>query len=202
MILTLNIETASDESCPKDLLPKPEDYPEYKKLETRQQHALEDAGKLSLTPLTGKVICVAFKEDDKESLLLGGNETMMIRGAFHLINKCTRLVTFNGKQFDLPFLIISATRINIPMPAHILRMLGKYENDRHTDIRNILTNHQQFGRGTLGQWASRFGINPPYGDGSQIAGWYLDNDWKQIGKHSISNVQATYEIYQRIAEYI
>lgn len=202
MILTLNIETAADETCPKDLLPKPEDYPEFKKLETRQQHAADDYGKLSLTPLTGKIICVAAKEDNTDSFLCGGGEIEIVKHAFHLINKATRIVTFNGKQFDIPFLVNAAVRLGVSMPIRALLLTNKYSNEHHTDMRNILTNFQQFGRGTLGQWASRLGINPPYGDGSQIAGWYLDGDFEQIGKHSMSNVQATYEIYKRYEEYL
>lgn len=204
MILTLNIETAPDKSCPTELLPKPEDfYPEFKKPETLKEKAAEAMSKLSLSPLTGRIICVASKIDDATPrVIVGEDEKSIVAEALALMSKATRVVTFNGKSFDMPYIMIAGARHGLNIPARFLRLLAKYDTEHHVDVRNVLTNFNQFGKGKLGQWATRFGIEPPYGDGSKVESWYNNQMWDEISRHSMTNVEATYLIYKRLELFV
>ena len=76
-----------------------------------------------------------------------------------------KIITFNGKSFDIPFIKIRAAILGIQIPPLSSR---KYETDRHFDVREILTNFGANQKGTLKEWSIVFGCEPPKDSGKDI----------------------------------
>jgi len=61
-----------------------------------------------------------------------------------------QFITFDGKLFDIPTLILKGVSRDIKMPYDVLmRMCRKYHNDRHIDLMEILTPHEKLKKDAL-----------------------------------------------------
>lgn len=185
--LFLNIETVRDESVEltEEIRP-PANYKDPEKiaayiLKARQEMIAE----MSLSPLTGRIVCIGIADESGDVTFVTLEEVVKI------LAKTKRLVTFNGKQFDMPFIAVHAVLLGIK--CNLSRFMYKYSNDDHIDLYNVLSVR---GKGTLSQWAKRMRcVNQIYGDGSMVQDWYDAGNMSDLYKHCTSNVLATRELY-------
>lgn len=212
--IVFNIETIPDQHLPAELMPKLDDFsaPSNWKDETKiaqyKQKELESAiEKLSLSPLTGQVVCVGLYKmdgltwnDDNFIVSYGDNESGLIDFFANeaLDSNDVKLVGFNSKSFDMPFLMVKMA-IYSPTVAFIpvSKLLPKYDNSHHVDVYYVLSNYETK-KGSLKDWSVRFGGPNIYGDGSQVYDWYKKQSWFEIVEHCKSNVKATEHIYSKL----
>lgn len=160
--------------------------------------------KLGLNPWTS-IIC-AFGWCDGENsghILLKDEESEadLVRDAWDLLAKYDHFVTFNGQSFDVPVLnahslihrIRTAVKINIK----------KYTTANHTDIRMILTNWDQFGKGKLDFFLRLFfNIGKMEGiDGMLVQGYWDDGQREIIGQYCEDDAQKTWRLYEHVSRY-
>ena len=226
-ILVLDIETVRDDTLPELLLKSLHDAIEVKAdgrmtdpdkikadVEKKYNAAVTDmAEKFGLSAMTGKICAVGWWggthgagkntidwgtpsplcETSKDERALLNKIALMLDAAGHLV----MLVTFNGKSFDLPFIKVRAAINNIRLPA--LPRDSKYDLSRHFDVRSALTNFDQFGKGTLSQWALLFGLKVGEGaSGKDVQALYNANDLVTIDEHCKGDVALTAKLYERI----
>jgi len=150
MILGLDIETMPD-AARVALLPDPNPKkglvdPAKIKADIADKKAkqLENAAK---HPMTGRVICVGMVSGNtKNSAILSSvsdaEEVKLLQLVFETIaDPETRLVTFNGNQFDLPFIYRRAMILGVS-PKHfgappLSVWTKRYGNDRHIDMMTV-----------------------------------------------------------------
>jgi predicted PolB exonuclease-like 3'-5' exonuclease len=110
-----------------------------------------------------------------------------------------RYVTFNGLQFDIPFLAVFFAQAGMNARIPWDRLMSRYNNEFHFDIYNELTGRGTFEGGTLTDWAVRFGTPVPKGRGYEVAWWAENGHTDKIREHCESNVAATRALYLRVA---
>lgn len=157
-------------------------------------------GEFGLMPMTSLVclvgiqvegeppIAVLLGEDlDEKALLISLKESIEVLERIKGQHVDT-VVTFNGKSFDLPHLMVKCMKYGIHIPCIATAFHeSKYALDRSTDLRDIFTNFDPYGRGTQRQWGLFLGLDiPDNGDGSEIQGM-----WDRGEKDAIITKNAT-----------
>lgn len=112
------------------------------------------------------------------------------------------LVSFNGRGFDAPFLMLRSGVYHI-RPSRNLMNGTKWNYRDHTDLADELS---YFGYQTSGPlrrfnfdfYARAFGIPSPKGegiDGSKVGDFYNEGRIEEIAEYCMRDVRATWELY-------
>ncbi len=138
---------------------------------------------------------------------INSSEKDLIKGFFHAIDKFKpRLVSFNGKTFDLPVLKYRAMKYGIS--SEVFHLSGnKYEgyNHRyalnwHCDLIDALSDFGSSARIKLNEVCAVLGIAGKLGtDGSQVEELYDNNQLQDIRNYCETDVINTYLVYLRYA---
>lgn len=204
MVITYNIETVASDNLDKELLPSEDNIklgnikdPEKVKNAINSKIA-RGMSEMSLSPLTGKIVCISFKIDENKTESLTGLEHGIVSSFTDILKSGSQklLVGYNSKRFDFPFIFITAKRLGIDFPYDINTYTNKWDDYLHVDIMQTLSLDGKYHK--LREWAIRFGIEPPFGRGSMVGDWYANGELSLIVKHSESNVEATYSLYRKI----
>lgn len=163
--------------------------------------------RLGLDPCTGRIVCIgvywierdrsrAYCQDDERELL--GNfwaDLAQIRPG--------RLVTFNGKSFDFPYINVRSAILKVPAPRDVLLDTRRFATDRHYDVREALTNYDRYRKGTLEFFCEIFGVPSPKDgiDGSKVGDYFRQGRLDEIATYCLADCKATGELYERIRPY-
>ena len=151
MLFALDIETIPNPDK-FDLLPEPEAAKNIKdpaKIEADiDAKRVAQREKAALDPMFGRVAAVAFvgeieeviviedASDEAERLLVGH---IMV----HLAKEGARIITFNGIEFDIPYIYMRALILGVHPAAFgappLTHWTQRYRNDYHYDLLKIVT---------------------------------------------------------------
>lgn len=174
---------------------------------------------LSLAPGTGKIIVIALwniesgqgallyegdtgwaETGDGATRIFRGNETRMLQEFWQLMDRYGRVVTYNGRNFDLPFAYIRSALHGIRPSRNLLG--NRFSIAEHCDLSEVLT---FFGaaqeRFSLDYWCRRFGIASPKADGidgSQVGDFYRAGRLHEIAKYCLRDAEATGTLYRKL----
>lgn len=144
-----DIETIPNSSM-LDRLPEPElklgNLTDPRKIEAKKEEAkAEQIEKMALNPLYGRVCSAAFASDSSSLAMVIGEdsdkeETALVEWILFCFSG-SRLITWNGNNFDMPFLFkramilgIDLAQFNLPMlPAYTKR----YGSEHHIDLMQV-----------------------------------------------------------------
>lgn len=180
--------------------------------------------RLALHPGTGRIVAIGLwrPEEDRGGVLLaddaleGGapaswepfEEGAMVfraseRGILQEFWRYVKqgagtIVTFNGRGFDGPFLMLRSAILGVP-PARNL-MPYRYRFDQHCDLLEVLTFFRSRPADSLHFWCRQFGIETPKGEmsGSDVAAAYEAGALDAIARYALADVRATAELYRRL----
>jgi predicted PolB exonuclease-like 3'-5' exonuclease len=177
-----------------------------------------------LSPFRGKIVAIGvIRLDDRRSCALyevpgqtelrtekSGNRTWISGTEKQILEKFwaffegdSRFISFNGRQFDGPFLMIRSA-INGVVPKRDL--VGyRYGFHPNCDLREALnffgtTNSRQF-KFNLDLACKAFGVQTSKGeglDGRSVETWYRAGRHREIADYCLEDVRATAELYERI----
>jgi hypothetical protein len=112
--------------------------------------------------------------------------------------KGTTIVSFNGKQFDIPVLRARAALLHAKVPpVPWRRLLYPYADDRHADLRLILGADDRRARGTLQWWCDAFGIHAEE-HGAEVFGWVRAGEWDKLRQYGCTEAQTLVELYEAV----
>lgn len=178
---------------------------------------------LSFYPLTGEIIAIGMLNPDtmkgavyfqapNDSLLPfeedginfhSGSEKEIIQKFWDLIKSYDYIITFNGRAFDCPFIMIRSAVHKIK-PSRDL-MPNRY-NGAHIDLLDQIT---FFGasrrRFSLDMWCRTFGIKSPKSDGItgyEVKDLYMSGRYIDIAKYCVGDLRATKELLTYWENYI
>lgn len=110
-----------------------------------------------------------------------------------------RLVSFNGRGYDLPVLAIRSAMFGIK-PSRPIET-KPWDRDSHIDLMDVLS----FGGATrerykLDYWCRRFDIESPKTklDGSQVQRAYREKKIEDIGEYCLRDTRATGELFKKL----
>jgi len=176
---------------------------------------------LALNPLFSQVISIAIGGADKDggwalfapqsedlgsleqtapSWMLPMSEREMLESFWTLSGLAEVIVTFNGRNFDLPFLRTRSAIHDVPAFVDLLSQ-PPYKVEPHMDLYQVLTNG---GRGTppmnLDAACYAFGIESPKNamDGSLVAQAFREKRYEEIARYNLADIEATRRLYWRI----
>jgi hypothetical protein len=180
----------------------------------------------ALFPGLGKVIAIGLwlLEQDRGLVLLEGDSTperawervlatKIVRGSEQEIltrfwkvvakpsarSRAPRLVTYNGRSYDGPTLMIRSAQLGVRVSRHLVPY--RYDVAEHCDLMDVLGFMGAVrGLQPLDYWCRRFGIeSPKHGlDGSKVAAAYAAGRIEEIGEYCLRDVKATAELFARI----
>jgi DNA polymerase elongation subunit (family B) len=182
---------------------------------------MEPDAVMGMSPFFGKVVSLAIGDGDAEedevtvlavppagvtidpcpAWLRPMNEAELLRAFWALCSRAETVVTFNGRGFDIPFLVTRSLIHGIPARVDLLSQ--RYALRPHLDLFELLT---QRGRGPskldVVCWA--LGIESPKEvmDGSMVAPAYARGEIVKIAEYNAHDVRATAAIYRKVRDLV
>jgi len=178
---------------------------------------------LSFYPLTAEVVAIGLLDPERRKGFVffqtsgdpllpfeeehirfeTGNEKEILEKFWRIIKDYKQFVTFNGRSFDCPFLMVRSA-VNKVKPTRDL-MPNRYA-DAHIDLLDQLTffgaSRRKF---SLDMWCRTFGIKSPKEEG--ITGYEVKNLYKagkyiEIARYCAGDLRATAELLAVWEKYI
>ncbi|RJQ20287.1 MAG: 3'-5' exonuclease [Nitrospiraceae bacterium] len=178
---------------------------------------------LGFSPLTGEIVAIGMlnpetgngavyfqspevlheplKEDGIE--FIADTEPGILRRFWEAVKHYDQVITFNGRGFDAPFLILRSA-IHKIRPTKEL-MPNRYHLS-HTDLLDLLTFYGAVRRKfSLHMWCMALGIKSPKEDG--VTGYEVNNLFKQgqyltIARYCVGDLHATKELFEYWNSYV
>ncbi len=225
--LVFDIETSAvpldsfDESSQEYLMRPANNLPTEAEQEAKRE---ELTRMMNLWPFTAQVVCIAminaetlrgqviFIADDFESNTrdVPGVDFMPVMDEVELLNQFwsvarhyDKVVTFNGRQFDIPFLYLRSAQLDVPITKK--NWLGyRFATEPHCDLAEQLTFYNVSGRSgaarrfNLDFYCRVFGIDSPKSHG--VTGMDMnqlmeEERYEEIAEYCLRDVFATVKLF-------
>ncbi len=184
---------------------------------------------MGFSPLTGEVVAIGVwdYERDKGTVYFQApgedmknfeedgvmfkpmTEKEMLESFWKGAEKYTEFISFNGRAFDAPFLMIRSAIHKIRPTKDLTRARYLYQQSPgaiHVDLFDQLTFYGSLRRkGGLHLWSRAFGIKSPKADGvkgEDVARMFKEKKFKEIARYNVGDLRATKELYDYWQEYI
>lgn len=178
---------------------------------------------LSLYPLTAKVVAIGlmnietekttvlFESEDEEEILIEEKgikykplpETGMLEYFWNITAKSEKIITFNGRNFDIPFLMIRSAMLSIKPSRNLMKY--RYDSREHIDLLDQFTFFGTTRKFNLDFYCNAFGIQSPKSKGvtgMEVKELYKAGRVKEIAVYCGDDVYATYKLYKIWNEYL
>jgi len=132
-----------------------------------------------------------------------GDEAAILRKFWQLIPNYNHYITFNGKGFDCPFIMLRSLILGIT-PTRSLDT-RRYSIYPHCDLLEVLTFFGASRKFTLQFWCQTLGIEDPkakFGDGSRVQEAYQDGRIGDLIDYNLADLLATARLYQLVNEHL
>lgn len=219
-LFVFDIETVPDLTAAKNLLSRPDASKQELREGLVKYHLdLTDQKNSFLRQPFHQVISISFLEaeivrdfngqefykilDLRSGGDLTSSEADLVRGFFsHLKKNLSRLVTFNGKNFDLPVLKYAAMKHEVE--ASWLYKIGdkwnnynqRYSLDWHCDLADAFSDFGASSRVKMNELCAAFGLPGKIGvDGSQVMQMFDEGRLQEIRDYCETDVINTYLLY-------
>ncbi len=162
----------------------------------------EAARRFALWGATGRVIVIGMHNPDSGNsrVLAGDDEAALLREFWDLVKPYDLTITFNGKQFDYPFLKMrSAVNRVVPSVALDCRRFSRHP---HYDLREVLSNFGAWRHGGLDFFCRLFQVpSPKQGlSGAKVGEAYAQGRLQEIADYGQPDVEATGALYLRVKD--
>ena len=135
---------------------------------------------------------------------ISGTEKQILEKFWDWFESDSRFITFNGRQFDGPFLMIRSAINGLTPKRDLVGM--RYELHPNCDLREVLNffgtpNPRQY-KFNLDLACKAFGVETSKGeglDGRSVETWYRAGRHREIAEYCMDDVRATAELYEKLA---
>jgi 3'-5' exonuclease len=175
---------------------------------------------MSLWPFTGKIIVVAMlnpdsgrgriwyernegrleeKSSDGRFTIVGDAEATYLTEFWKAMRRFHRFVTFNGRGFDGPFLMLRSAALGITATRNLVGY--RYSLRPHTDLLEAITFFGASRKWNLDFACKAFGVESPKEqgmDGYSVGPYYRAGKLREIALYCRRDVEATARLYQKL----
>lgn len=190
---------------------------------TEYERALEDLKNgLGFSPLTGKIVAIGVLDDernkgavyfdtegekipDHEAIgmkMKAMSEREMLEDFWRGVAEYDTFVSFNGRGFDVPFLMIRSAVHGIRPTKDLMsnRYLSSQEQKaKHIDLLDQLSFYGAMRRrGSLHLWCRAFGIESPKAGGvtgDDVKKLFTEKHYRDIAQYNAGDLHATRALY-------
>ena len=191
---------------------------------TKKEHLVEEAKRyLSLYPYTSKIISLGMMNTENEKIMVlyegeegdewvgeysdvkykPADEHQMIKYFWKYADKAERVISFNGRNFDIPFIMVRSAFQKIRPSRNLMK--NRYDSSIHVDLLEQLTFYGMTKKFNLDLYCHSFGIESPKEKGitgMEVKELYKANRIKDIAVYCGKDVKATYELFKIWNEYL
>lgn len=185
---------------------------------------------MGFSPLTGQIVAIGIRDVErqkgavyfqsspkkKEQNFEEGDckfevltESEMLSKFWDVVKKYDTFVTFNGRAFDVPFLMVRSALHGIRPSKNLLanRYLNYHpSNARHIDLLDQLTFYGAMRKkGSLHLWCRAFGIESPKAqgvDGDDVKVLYDHGKSADIARYNARDLIATASLYEKYTKFL
>ena len=125
-----------------------------------------------------------------------------------IVPKYQEFISFNGRSFDGPFLMIRSAYHGIKPTKNLSESRYFYQQRScvHTDLADQLTFYGNLRKkGGLHLWSRLFGIKSPKTggiSGEEVAKFFKNKKYLEIAKYNLGDLKATKELYNKWDQYL
>ncbi|MEJ5262025.1 MAG: ribonuclease H-like domain-containing protein [Ignavibacterium sp.] len=190
--------------------------------EKKQQMTDEAIRYTSLYPFTAKCIVIGiydiekeksyiyyesdvkeeWQSEDSKSSYKGLTEKEMLESFWRIADKVDQFVTFNGRNFDVPFLMLRSAMLKVKPTVNLM---GSRYNETHIDLLEQLTFYGTTRKFNLDFYCNAFGIESPKSkdiSGMEVKNLYEAGRIKDIAVYCSKDIYATYQLFKIWDEYL
>ncbi|HPN54482.1 MAG TPA: ribonuclease H-like domain-containing protein [Candidatus Moranbacteria bacterium] len=184
---------------------------------------------LGFSPLTGQIVAIGVYDTEKDKGAvyfesqdekIGDSEEdnmkfrvlrekEMLQQFWNLAQKYDEFVSFNGRAFDVPFLMVRSAIHKIKPSKNLMAnryLSSQPKNARHIDLLDQFTFYGSVRRkGNLHLWSRAFGIESPKAGGvtgDDVGGLFKEKKFMEIAKYNAGDLIATKELYDRWKKFV
>lgn len=192
-------------------------YAEKVKDEELKNEKTDDAIRyMSLYPFTAKVVAIGIYDVDKEKSFVyyesnkeeewfseernthykGLSEKEILESFWRIIDVADRVVTFNGRNFDAPFLMIRSAMLKIKPSRRLVT--NRYDKSFHVDLLDQFTFYGLTRKFNLDFYCNAFRIESPKSkgiSGMEVKTLYEAGKVKEIAVYCGDDIYATYQLF-------
>jgi len=183
---------------------------------------------LGFSPLTGEIVVIGTLDFEKNQ---GGiyfqapgknidefteegirfkqmTEKEMLEQFWQIALKYGEFISFNGRQFDGPFLMIRSAYHGVRPTRNLSesRYVYQQRNCTHIDLIDQLTFQGNLRKkGGLHLWSNLFGIKSPKAEGvtgDDVGRLYKEGKFLEIAKYNLGDLRATKGLYEKWERYL
>jgi DNA polymerase elongation subunit (family B) len=192
----------------------------FSETEAEKEEAIR---KLNLSALTAQVIAIGmlnpetnagkvlYQSDEKTSWssqdglieYLTETENGILKWFWETIPRYDQFITFNGRSFDCPFLMLRSALLGIKPTRNL--MPPRYSSRVHCDLLEQLTFYGVSRKYNLDFFCKAFGIPTPKDrgfTGLDLPEMFKAKRYKEIAEYCMGDVRATALLYQRWDEFL
>jgi len=183
----------------------------------RRELSLEAERMLSLYPFTARVVAIGYFNVEEEKGLVyyesgiteewlseektirykSASEREMLEDFWKIINARQKVITFNGRGFDIPFILLRSAMLGITPSRNL--MTNRYDTKTHIDLLEQLSFYGAFRKFNLDFYCRAFNIESPKSKG--VSGMYVKTLYragriKDIAAYCGDDIIATYLLYK------
>jgi DNA polymerase elongation subunit (family B) len=179
---------------------------------------------LGLYPLTGQIVAIGLYDPEKDIKsvylqapdsnleqryekegvhYLVGTEAEILEKFWATIRKYSTFVTFNGRGFDCPYILMRSAVHKIKPTKNLIPY--RYSDKEHIDLFDQLTFYNTTKKFNLDYFCKRFGITSPKSEGItglDVPALFNQGEYQQIAEYCMRDVIATGELFQIWQRYI
>lgn len=135
---------------------------------------------------------------------VAGTEKEILGHFWKLIEKASVFITFNGRTFDCPFIMLRSAINNVRATKNL--MPYRYDAKLHVDLCDQLTFYDAMRRKfSLEMWCKAFGIKSSKEGGIkgvQVKEFFDKGKYKDIARYCARDLDATKELYLYWEDYL
>jgi 3'-5' exonuclease len=174
--------------------------------------------KLSLYPTTARIIVIGMLNPDtnrakvlfqagdaaatdpqsEQVQFITGSEEDILTRFWDDVTKYEQFITFNGRGFDCPFLLLRSAILGIKPTRNM--MPYRFDSATHCDLLDQLTFYGAFRKFSLDFYCKSFGIESPKSHGItglDLGGLYKEGRFQDIANYCLGDLIATAELFRR-----
>lgn len=199
-------------------------YSEKETEEDKKSQKRDDAIRyLSLYPLTAKVVAIGIYHVEKEKTFVyyeskeseewaseeknvqykGLSEKEMIQSFWRIVDFTDQVITFNGRNFDIPFLMMRSAMLEIRPTKNL--MGNRFNSNNHVDLLEQFTFYGTTRKFNLDFYCHSFGVDSPKSkgvSGMEVKTLYEVGRIKDIAIYCGEDVNATFKLFNSWDKYL
>lgn len=182
------------------------------------EERIEAIQRLNLLPFTARIIAIGmlnpdtqqgkvfyqapkeepFFSDDGMVEFISGDEREILEQFWKTVSHYAQFITFNGRTFDCPFLMLRSAVLGIKPTRNLLPY--RYSANESCDLMEQLTFYGAFRKFNLDFYCKSFGIKSPKSEGItglDLGPLFHAGRYKEIAQYCLGDIKATAELFHR-----